>query len=142
MKNKTSDELTALTREEFVSLLEFTFKSGQKSGKYGQTSVGYRNDIDLKGFYMDFKDFYKAQLSDKPMPIISKNKNERETIAQETFKMPTDKQLVDIAILFSQDKGIINKVELANMIAMSEFILNRLHENKDVMIPSTIESKD
>lgn len=64
------------------------------------------------------------------------------TLDKEPFKMPTDKQLVDIAILFSQDKGIINKMELANMIAMSEFILYRLHENKDVMIPSTIESKD
>lgn len=58
-----------------------------------------------------------------------------------SFKMPTDKQLVDIAILFSQDKGVINKTELTNMVAMSEFILNRLYENKDVMIPATIESE-
>ena len=63
-------------------------------------------------------------------------------IQEEPFKMPTDKQLIDIAILFSQDKGKINKLELTNMIAMSEFILNRLHENKDVMIPSTTESQD
>ena len=58
------------------------------------------------------------------------------------FKMPTDRQLIDIAILFSQYKGVINKVELTNMISMCQFILDRLNENNDVMIPSKSEAKD
>ena len=58
---------------------------------------------------------------------------------QSRWIMPTDKQLIEIAILFSEEKGVVNKLELANMVAMAQFILNRLAENNDVMIPAKSE---
>lgn len=57
----------------------------------------------------------------------------------ERFKMPTTKQICDIAILFNQEDGVVDKQQLANMLAMSEFILDRLYENGDIMIQSTKE---
>lgn len=66
-------------------------------------------------------------------PIASADEKER-------FKMPTDKQIIDIAILFSQDNGVINKIELTNIVSAAQFILDRLFENNDVMKPSTKEA--
>lgn len=112
--------------------------------------------IEEKGIDKDIDEFMKDMPLTIDEQIIENLKRERdawkllaeqrkkqpiESDAVEIFKMPTDKQLVDIAILFSQDKGVINKLELANMISMAEFILNRLYENKDVTIPSSIEEK-
>lgn len=55
------------------------------------------------------------------------------------FKIPSDDKLVEIAILYND--GRLNPHELTNMVAMSQFIINRLFENGDVMIPSSVESQ-
>jgi hypothetical protein len=53
------------------------------------------------------------------------------------FKMPTDKELVEIALLFNDGK--IQKSKLRDMIAMTEFILDRLYENGNVTTKSSKE---
>jgi hypothetical protein len=58
--------------------------------------------------------------------------------AVERFKFPTDKQIIDFAIVFNDGK--IEKEKLADMVAMCEMILHRLHENGDVTIPSKNEN--
>jgi hypothetical protein len=47
--------------------------------------------------------------------------------SQERFTKPTDKQLVEIALLFNDGK--IRKSKLRDMVAMAEFIVDRLYEN-------------
>ena len=58
----------------------------------------------------------------------------------EAFKMPTEKQLIGIAILFSEENGTVNTIELRNMLAMAQFVLNRLYENSDITIPAKDEN--
>jgi hypothetical protein len=55
------------------------------------------------------------------------------------MKKPTDEQLIKIAIMFND--GQIEAKKLADMVAMTEFILNRLFENGDVMIPAKSETE-
>lgn len=59
--------------------------------------------------------------------------------AQERFKKPTDEQIIKSAILFND--GNIDKKKLSDMVALAEFIINRLHENGDILIPSSTETK-
>jgi hypothetical protein len=56
---------------------------------------------------------------------------------RERFKMPTDKDLVGIALLFNNGK--IQKRKLADMIGMCQFVLDRLYENNDVLRKSSKE---
>jgi len=56
---------------------------------------------------------------------------------KERFIKPTDKQYVEIAILFNDGK--MQKSKLRDMVAMAEFIVNRLYENGNAMIKSSIE---
>lgn len=58
----------------------------------------------------------------------------------EEIKRPTDKQLFEIAVLFND--GIVDQNKLADMIAMTNFVLDRLLENGDVMIASKKEKED
>ena len=51
--------------------------------------------------------------------------------------MPTDKQLIDIAILFNDGK--LDKEKLACMVGMCQFVLDRLQENNDVAKASSKE---
>ncbi len=60
----------------------------------------------------------------------------------EKFKMPTTEQLVNIAIIFNEKNGIIDKEQMADMLGMTEFVLDRLYENNDVMIPTKKEIED
>lgn len=53
------------------------------------------------------------------------------------IKKPTYKQLIEIAILFNDGK--IEKEKIADMVAMTDFVLDRLLENGDVNIPSKNE---
>lgn len=80
---------------------------------------------------------YASQPQDQPSETVFRKVRVAERLPR--FKMPTDKQLVDIAILFNQEAGTVDKIQMANMIAMTEFILYRLKENNDVMIPASIE---
>lgn len=51
-----------LTIEELKALLEFAWKSGKISGKYMDSSPGYRQDAGVKGFYVYFDDWYKENI--------------------------------------------------------------------------------
>ena len=55
------------------------------------------------------------------------------------FKMPVDKQLLDMALIFND--GHLDPIKLADMVAMCQFILYRLHENGDINIPSSQEKE-
>jgi hypothetical protein len=54
------------------------------------------------------------------------------------MKRPTDKQVIDICILFNDGK--LEAEKLADMVAPIDFILDRLFENGDVTIPSSKET--
>jgi hypothetical protein len=69
------------------------------------------------------------------LPVVS---DESEQTKQERFKMPTDKQVVDIAILFNE--GNLDTEKLADMVGMADFIIDRLYENGDVSKPSSKEN--
>lgn len=62
-----------------------------------------------------------------------------ESIGATRFEMPTESQLINLSILFNDGK--LEPEPLSNMVAMCEFILNRLHENGDVSIRSSKEPK-
>lgn len=53
------------------------------------------------------------------------------------FNMPSDKQMFDVALLFNNGKFDLDK--LSDMIACSQFIVDRLFENGDVLTPSSKE---
>lgn len=53
------------------------------------------------------------------------------------FIKPEDKQVIDIAILFNE--GVIDTHKLADMVAMADFIIDRLYENGDVTVKSSKE---
>ena len=55
----------------------------------------------------------------------------------ERFKKPTDDQIVKLALIFND--GRLDPSELTNMTSMSLFVIDRLYENGDVMIPSSKE---
>ena len=59
------------------------------------------------------------------------------TDKQVRFKRPSDKNIIDIAILFNNDK--IQKNKLTDMVAMADFIIDRLYENGDILKPSSKE---
>lgn len=57
----------------------------------------------------------------------------------ERFKMPTDQQLIEMAIVFNE--GVIDRQKLADMVAYASLILDRLYENGDVLIQSKKEKE-
>ena len=69
------------------------------------------------------------EVSDTAIKKLRQNKPE--------LLMPTDKQLIDIAILFNDGK--LDKEKLACMVGMCEFVLDRLKENNDVTKASSKE---
>jgi hypothetical protein len=54
------------------------------------------------------------------------------------FTKPTDRDLVGIALLFNNGK--IQKSKLRDMVAMAEFIIDRLYENGNTLTPSSKEN--
>jgi hypothetical protein len=61
-------------------------------------------------------------------------------ITGERFKMPTDNQLVSLAVIFNDGK--IDREKLADMVAYGQFIINRLYENGDIGKPSSKEESE
>lgn len=53
------------------------------------------------------------------------------------FQLPSDKQMIEIAILFNDGK--LEQQKLSDMVAYGQFIVDRLYENGDVGIPSSKE---
>jgi hypothetical protein len=58
---------------------------------------------------------------------------------QPPFRKPTDKEIVSVAILFNDGK--LDKEKLSDMVAMADFIIDRLYENRDISIPSSKEDQ-
>lgn len=57
------------------------------------------------------------------------------TVYVERFKKPTAKQMIDTAIIFND--GHMDAKKLTDMVAMCEFVIDRLYENGDMSIPSS-----
>lgn len=58
----------------------------------------------------------------------------------ERFKMPNDRQIIGLAILYNDGK--VDKKQITNMVAMCQYVLDRLYENGDILIPSSKEPKE
>lgn len=56
------------------------------------------------------------------------------------IEWPTDKQLIDFAILFNE--GVLDKEKIADMVGYATLMLDRLKENGDVLTPSSKEEDD
>lgn len=54
------------------------------------------------------------------------------------FTKPSGDELVGIALLFND--GVLDTEKIVPMVAMAQFIIDRLYENGSVMIPSISES--
>lgn len=58
---------------------------------------------------------------------------------KERFKMPSPETLLNIAALFTSNN--IKVKELANIISVCQFVLDRLYDNGDISIPSKKENE-
>ena len=56
---------------------------------------------------------------------------------QERFKMPTEDQVLGIALIFNEGK--VEKHKIADMMAMCQFVIDRLYDNGDILIQSSKE---
>lgn len=56
------------------------------------------------------------------------------------FKMPTDDQIVKAALLFA-DGNLDDKERLSDMVGLCLFVVDRLYENGDILIPSRKENE-
>jgi len=56
---------------------------------------------------------------------------------KERFIKPTSDQVVKAAIVFND--GRMNRKELTNMVALADFIIERLYEHGDMSIPASNE---
>lgn len=59
--------------------------------------------------------------------------------ATERFTIPTDKQVIDMAIIFNDGK--LEHEKLSDMVSMCQFVMDRLYENGDISKPSSKENK-
>ena len=53
------------------------------------------------------------------------------------FQLPSPQQLIEVAILFNE--GVMDREAIGRMVAISQWILDRLHENGDIEKPSSKE---
>jgi len=56
------------------------------------------------------------------------------------FLLPSDEQLIKFAVLFNNGK--LEPEKLADMLSMTRFVIDRLYENGDVLIPTSKEIAD
>lgn len=56
----------------------------------------------------------------------------------ERFKRPTDEQIVKAALLFG-DGNLDDKGRLTDMVGLCLWVVDRLYENGDILIPSSKE---
>lgn len=60
---------------------------------------------------------------------------------QERFKKPTDEQIVKAALLFG-DGNLDDKGRLTDMVGLCLWVVDRLYENGDILIPSSKENQE
>jgi hypothetical protein len=68
---------------------------------------------------------------------LTEKDKEIEGLKKGRFKLPEDKQMIEIAILFNDGK--INTKKLSDMVGMCQFVVDRLYENGDI---SKVSSKE
>lgn len=56
---------------------------------------------------------------------------------RERFTKPTDEQLINAAILFNNGK--MEPEKLSDMVALCEWVVDRLYENGDITMPAIKE---
>ncbi|HCT86239.1 MAG TPA: hypothetical protein DF296_13690 [Candidatus Margulisbacteria bacterium] len=127
-----------------------------KIGKYKLETIFWHDSYEARVSYRDeimesISDIYKSRIeaqigAEKLLVKILKNGqkilenfiSQREVKSDPRFKLPTDKQLIEIALLFNNGK--IQPKRLADMVAMAELIIDRLYENGDVLVRCSKES--
>ncbi len=57
----------------------------------------------------------------------------------ERFEKPSEESIIEIAIMFNEGKLDLDK--LSDMVAMSQFIIDRLYENGNINKPSSKENE-
>jgi len=118
--------------KELLRMLEASFEGGAMLGYFGDDHT----DMCKEQFgYSCFIEWYKLRKKDFASQFQQEDK-----ISDERFKMPMDKQLIEIMILFNKRK--LQKNKLADMLSPCLLILDRLYENGDVTIPTKKENKD
>jgi hypothetical protein len=101
------------------------------SNYYGIDTSGDWNVISSNDYAMEI--FTQIIPIEQGIAIL-KGEEEPKT---ERFIKPTDKQLIEFAILFND--GVVDHKKLADMVGYAEFLIDRLHENGDVLIKSSKE---
>lgn len=61
-------------------------------------------------------------------------------LAAGRFKMPTDQQVIEFALVFND--GRIQPDKLADMVGFCQMVIDRLHDNGDIMVKSKQEIED
>lgn len=83
------------------------------------------------------KDYEEYIIRNKNAFINELSTLESEPEEGEYFKRPTDKEIIEIALLFNDGK--IQRNKLRDMVAMTDFILDRLYENGNINQKSSKE---
>lgn len=89
--------------------------------------------------YIPYGDAWAREMKKLPKDLIIEMFKKAKTEKQERFKMPTDDQLIKFALLFTEQEGLVDNKIMADAVAMCQLILDRLHENGDVLIKSKEE---
>ena len=77
---------------------------------------------------------YNASKQEVAELIINNKDNKNISVR---FQLPSDEQLINIAILFND--GNLESEKLSDMVGMCQFVIDRLYENGDIMKPSSKE---
>lgn len=95
-------------------------------------ALAYKKECEVLGYSGDIAyDHYVVAA------IRTRTQIESNTPQPVKFEMPTDNQLIKVAILFNDGK--VDMAQLTNMVGMCQFVIDRLFENGNVMIPSLKE---
>jgi len=119
-----SADLKEAEREAFIS----GFMRGQQDTKPSPINT----DKLRKEFKEHFAPVFPSEMDifDWFIPYLASENKYR-------FNMPSDKRMIEIALLFNNGK--IEHKKLADMVAYGQFILDSLYENGDVLKPSLKE---
>ena len=93
----------------------------------------------LYPIFADNEDYhsFKEESPDLIAAILSAMEEARN---ESKWNMPTDKQLIEIAILFNEGK--VEYEKLSEMVGMCQFVLDRLYENGTITKPTKAENAE
>jgi len=101
----------------------------EKVGSNGIHCLDYENETDIK--------YIRADVVAQMLVSGIQSDNGKLPIPHVRFQLPSDQQIVELAILFND--GNIDKEILTKMVSLADFIIDRLYENGDVSKPSSKE---